>query len=103
MGSKAAKLLSRNHLIGGLAVETRLQTFCLADVAPLFWIGASLYAVGNGGFGPIPSVYAIDVLPPEHRGLGIGVFRSAGDFGAVAGHHARSLNVQWKPHVRAFK
>ena len=54
----------------------------LADAAPLFWIGAGLYAVGNAGFGPIPSVYAIDVLPPEHRGLGIGVFRSAGDFGA---------------------
>ena len=42
----------------------------LADVAPLFWIGASLYAIGNGGFGPIPSVYAIDVLPPGANASG---------------------------------
>ena len=53
-----------------------------AGAAPLFWIGVSLYAVGNGVFGPVPAVYAIDVLPPELRGLGVGVFRSAGDFGA---------------------
>ena len=38
--------------------------------------------MGNGGIGAVPSVYAIDVLPAEHRGLGIGIFRSAGDFGA---------------------
>jgi MFS family permease len=68
-------------------------------VAPLFWIGASLYAVGNAGFGPITSVYAIDVLPPEHRGLGIGVFRSAGDFG-TGSFNIASFSAQKGPSGR---
>jgi len=75
-------------------VRRRSARSC-ADAAPLFWIGVGLYAVGNGVFGPVPAVYAIDVLPPEHRGLGVGVFRSAGDFGARPSVRL----ILWKPSM----
>ena len=64
-----------------------------AGNAMTFWLGASLYAVGNAIIGASPSAYAIDVLPPEATGLGIGIFRSAGDLGepSLCNHHCTLL------------
>lgn len=59
----------------------------LMAVAPTaFWLvgGALVTTVGTGIAGPAPAAYAGDISPPELRGLGMGLFRSAGDVGFVA-------------------
>lgn len=60
----------------------------LMAVAPsAFWlvVGMLVTTVGTGIAGPAPAAYAGDIAPPELRGLGMGMYRTAGDVGFVAG------------------
>ena len=39
----------------------------------------------NSAIGPSPAAYAADVIPKKARGLGLGLYRSAGDVGLLLG------------------
>lgn len=51
----------------------------------LFVVASMVMAVGTGIAGPAPAAYMGDIAPPELRGVAMGLYRSAGDFGFVAG------------------
>lgn len=45
-------------------------------------MGASaMYAVGTAIIGASPAAYAADVMPKDAAGLGLGIYRCAGDLG----------------------
>lgn len=44
---------------------------------------AALYAVGTAIIGQSPAAYAADVMPADAAGLGLGIYRCAGDLGAT--------------------
>jgi hypothetical protein len=46
----------------------------------LYW-AAALYGAGNALRSAALVAYALDVLPPASRGVGIGLLRCAGDLG----------------------
>lgn len=55
------------------------------SASPLILVaGVIVTALGTGIAGPAPAAYAGDIAPPHLRGLGMGLFRSAGDLGFVA-------------------
>ena len=41
--------------------------------------------LGTGTAGPAPAAYIAELFPEHLRGLGIGIYRSAGDLGFVLG------------------
>ena len=46
-----------------------------------FLVAAGLWAVSNACIGATPAAYAADVMPRSASGLGLGIYRSAGDIG----------------------
>ena len=44
-----------------------------------------MLSVGFGIMGPAPAAYAAEFAPPQLRGLAMGLYRTAGDFGMVIG------------------
>lgn len=60
-------------LVAGVNSVTMLVVWCL------------IMAVGNSIAGPAPAAYAADISPPHLRGLGMGMYRSAGDVGFLIG------------------
>lgn len=51
----------------------------------MFFAGAMLQAVSSALSGPAPTAYAVDISPASARGISLGMFRSAGDFGFMVG------------------
>ena len=49
----------------------------------MFVLAAAVYAVGTAIIGASPAAYAADVMPKESAGLGLGIYRCAGDLGAL--------------------
>ena len=56
---------------------------CSGSSQPLFLGTLAVWALGAAALGPAIPAYANDVIPPAQRGLGIALFRSAGDIGFV--------------------
>lgn len=48
-----------------------------------FLIAAGIWAVSNACIGATPAAYAADVMPKSASGLGLGIYRSAGDLGIL--------------------
>eukprot|EP00873_Tetraselmis_striata_P024724 jgi/Tetstr1/444988/TSEL_032797.t1 len=69
----------------GLAASLGLMA-CTSTLGPeAFWASALVFAVMNSMVGPTPAAYAADVIPKRSRGLGLGLYRSAGDLGLLLG------------------
>lgn len=47
----------------------------------LFVLAAAIYAMGTAIIGASPAAYAADVMPADAAGLGLGIYRCAGDLG----------------------
>ena len=56
---------------------------CSGSSQPLFLGTLAVWALGAAALGPAIPAYANGVIPPAQRGLGIALFRSAGDIGFV--------------------
>lgn len=79
--------VGRKHAIvpSGLAVGAALVLLSAGDSKSAFLIGALALAVATSVAGPAPAAYAADVAPPDLRGLGMAMYRTAGDIGFVIG------------------
>lgn len=79
--------LGRKHAIvpSGLAVGVALVLLSAGDSQTTFLVGALALAVATSVAGPAPAAYAADVAPPDLRGLGMAMYRTAGDIGFVIG------------------
>lgn len=64
--------------IGALAVASS------ATVAA-FVVGNFVMSLGTGTAGPAPAAFVADITPPGLRGVMVGMYRSAGDVGVIAG------------------
>ena len=66
-------------------VAVGLVLFAISGNIALFMVAAVVQAVASGLAGPAPAAYAADVMPPEARGLGMGLYRTYSDIGFVIG------------------
>ncbi len=57
----------------------------LAGDTTAFLMGAGLLALATSVAGPAPAAFAADAVAPEIRGFSLGLFRTAGDLGLLAG------------------
>ena len=57
---------------------------CFAGRTDLFVLAAAIYAMGTAIIGASPAAYAADVMPADAAGLGLGIYRCAGDLGALS-------------------
>lgn len=64
--------------LGGLVIAG-------GDTATAFVAGNVIMVLGTGTAGPAPAAYIADITPEHVRGLGVALYRSAGDVGFVAG------------------
>ena len=48
-------------------------------------LGNVILTLGTGTAGPAPAAFVADLFPEQMRGLGVGLYRSAGDVGFVLG------------------
>lgn len=62
-----------------------LVVLALAGDPGLFITGALLLALATSVGGPAPAALAADTVPDEMRGFSLGMFRTAGDLGLLAG------------------
>lgn len=69
----------------GLGMSLMLMS-CAASLGQQgFWASALVFATMNSAIGPSPAAYAADIVPKRSRGLGLGLYRSAGDLGLLVG------------------
>ena len=82
-----AENISRGSVILFSGVAAGIGTFVISfSAAPLwFVIGNLIMTLGTGTAGPAPAAFVADLFPERLRGLGIGLYRSAGDVGFVVG------------------
>jgi MFS family permease len=68
-------------------VAAALGTFVIASSGTPVWfvVGNLILTLGTGTAGPAPAAFVADLFPERLRGLGIGLYRSAGDVGFVLG------------------
>lgn len=79
--------IGRRHLMlfsGALAGVGTLVVALVATPAG-FIVGAVIMSLGTGTAGPAPSAFAADITPDHMRGVGIAMYRSAGDVGFLLG------------------
>ena len=69
----------------GLVVAVGLLMIAGAGTLALFIVGGIVLSIGTAMSGPAPAAYVVDISPPDQRGLGMGLYRSAGDFGFLIG------------------
>lgn len=69
----------------GLFVALSLVLIGVSPTTLIFVAGNLLLGVATAMAGPAPAAYAADISPPHLRGLGMGLFRTAGDFGFMVG------------------
>lgn len=70
---------------GGFVAAVGLVLMAVSPSVGAFVAATVLAAVGTGLAGPAPAAYAGDIAPPELRGVAMGMYRTAGDLGFVAG------------------
>ena len=58
------------------------DSYIIAGRRDIFVLAAAVYAVGTAIIGASPAAYAADVMPKDAAGLGLGIYRCAGDLGA---------------------
>ena len=58
-----------------------------------FLAAAAIWAVSNACIGATPAAYAADVMPKNVSGLGLGIYRCAGDMGEHVLQHMS--NRKW--------
>ena len=75
------KILVPGCLFMGLA----LIMFSFSNEFWFFMISATLLGIATGVSGPIPAVYAADVIPSNNYGMTMGLFRTFGDLGWMMG------------------
>ncbi len=68
-----------------MVASVGLLLFAFTDSLALFLIASVVLALGTGLGGSAPAAYAADVVPPQARGVGMGLYRTYGDFGFVLG------------------
>lgn len=69
----------------GLVVAAGLLLVAGSGTLALFVVGGIVVSIGTAMSGPAPAAYVADISPPDQRGLGMGLYRSAGDFGFLIG------------------
>lgn len=69
----------------GLVTAAALLAMGVSGTTALFVVASMILAVGTAIAGPAPAAYAADIAPPHLRGLGMGMYRSAGDIGFMIG------------------
>jgi DHA1 family multidrug resistance protein-like MFS transporter len=69
----------------GLVVAIGLLVVGGSGSVALFVLGGIIVSIGTAMSGPAPAAYVADISPPDQRGLGMGLYRSAGDFGFLIG------------------
>jgi MFS family permease len=83
-------LIDRGHRLailvpGVLAAAAALLIFPIADGPWLFALAIVLYGLATSVAGIVPTVLMSDAVPARQSGLVVGITRTAGDLGAVAG------------------
>jgi MFS transporter, DHA1 family, multidrug resistance protein len=81
-----------------LVVAGALLLIAVAGNAMLMVTAAFALAVGASIAGPAPAAYVVDIAPPHLRGIAMGLYRSAGDFGFVIGPPLLGLIVDWSSY-----
>jgi MFS family permease len=86
---------SRKVPIAGSLVATGVGYlgFSQAHDTWIFFVALAVVGLANGFSGSVPAAYCADVLPPDRRGAGIGIYRSFGDLGGLIGPVAVGLTV----------
>ncbi len=72
-------------LPGGLIIGVALFGVAASEAVLPFVVSGLVLSVGFGILGPAPAAYASEIAPPELRGLAMGLYRTAGDFGLLVG------------------
>jgi MFS family permease len=83
-------LIDRGHRLailvpGVLAAAAALLIFPIADGPWLFALAIVLYGLATSVAGIVPTVLMSEAVPARQSGLVVGITRTAGDLGAVAG------------------
>ena len=83
----ATENIGRASVIMFSGLAAALVTFVIAASSTPLWfvMGNIILTLGTGTAGPAPAAFVADLFPEELRGLGIGLYRSAGDVGFVIG------------------
>ena len=83
----ATEHIGRASVIMFSGLAAALGTFVIAASSTPLWfvMGNIILTLGTGTAGPAPAAFVADLFPEELRGLGIGLYRSAGDVGFVIG------------------
>jgi DHA1 family multidrug resistance protein-like MFS transporter len=82
--------VGRRHVILFSGVLAGVGTLIVAgSAAPLgFVVGNVVMSLGTGTAGPAPGAFAADITPANMRGMGVALYRSAGDVGFLVGPFA---------------
>jgi len=72
-------------LFSGVMAGIGVLTVASAPTALAFVGGNLLMSLGTGTAGPAPAAFAASITPKHMRGMGIALYRSAGDVGFIAG------------------
>ncbi len=82
--------IGRRHLImfSGLCAAAGILIVAASATVAAFVIGNIIMSFGTGTAGPAPSAFAADITPAHMRGMGVALYRSAGDIGFLAGPFA---------------
>lgn len=71
-------------LFSGVVAGTGIVTVGASPSVTAFVIGNFVMSLGIGTAGPAPAAYVADIAPAHMRGLGVALYRSAGDVGFLA-------------------
>ena len=85
--TRATESIGWGPVIVFSGVAAGLGTFVIASSGTPLWfvIGNLILTLGTGTAGPAPAAFVAELFPERLRGLGIGLYRSAGDVGFVLG------------------
>ena len=83
----ASDAIGRRWVILFSGVVAGAGTLLIAGSATVaaFVIGSFVLSLGTGTAGPAPAAFVADLTPPHLRGVMVGLYRSAGDIGIIAG------------------
>ena len=83
----ATENIGRASVILFSAMTAALGTFVIGSSSTPMWfvLGNVILTLGTGTAGPAPAAFVADLFPERMRGLGVGLYRSAGDVGFVWG------------------
>ena len=83
----ATENIGRASVILFSAMTAALGTFVIGSSSTPMWfvLGNVILTLGTGTAGPAPAAFVADLFPERMRGLGVGLYRSAGDVGFVLG------------------